>query len=70
MSDEKNWDTLDLVAVAIVFFIVGAALSGYLISDVMGYSCYYGGYIQAMKNCVASHDWNSSWCMMPWVRTP
>jgi hypothetical protein len=27
-----------------------------------------GSYVQTMKNCIASHDFNSSWCMVGWLK--
>jgi uncharacterized membrane-anchored protein YhcB (DUF1043 family) len=49
----------------ILGFIIGVIVGAYVIfflTPALSHPDYTGAYLQAARNCVQSHDWNSSWC--------
>jgi hypothetical protein len=70
-------DIIRTMAEILVFLIliigVGAVMGVIMVGvfqlpDLFQHQCLEGAYIQTMKNCIASHDFNSSWCQAGWLK--
>lgn len=62
------------ISETLIFFIIAVGIAVIimigvsLIPNLFQHQCLEGAYIQTMKNCIASHDFNSSWCQARWLK--
>jgi ABC-type transporter Mla maintaining outer membrane lipid asymmetry permease subunit MlaE len=60
--------TMAEILVFLILIIGVGAVMGVIMVGVFQHQCLEGAYIQTMKNCIASHDFNSSWCQAGWLK--
>jgi hypothetical protein len=52
----------ELIIILISGIIIGMVLYG-LVLNYLNYSIYQPDYVESLKLCVYSHNWNSSFCL-------
>ena len=64
--EPQTWRYEELFFGIITGILIGIALAYVLAPHYFQQDCGCGAAVQAARNCIASHDWNSSWC--GWLR--